>query len=189
MFELIDNWLLDVIFQPFQNKFQRITGKNCFFLARQFFIVSMVTYLFFAWFCSVDIFIGSILSLSVVVIVLDFIGCWIIITIHEKEYINNKMTCNNLRTSTIKRRLMCINSLSVLFIFFIPITIVFFTSQLITNIVVFASLYFLFNFIGSYFVACTPLPPGSNWFKETKRKLGDLLKPKPKLEPIPIRIK
>ena len=173
MFELIDNWLLDVIFQPFQNKFQRITGKNCFFLAKQFFIASMVAYLFFAWFCSVDIFIGTILSLSVAVIILDFIGCWIIITIHEKEYIDNKMTCNNLRISMIKRRLMCINSFPVLFIFFIPVAILFSTSQFITTIVVFASLYFLFNFMGSYLVACTPLPPGSNWFKEMKKKLGD----------------
>jgi hypothetical protein len=199
-FEKIDNFLLDDIHEPIQQKFQRLTGKNCFFLARIFLETQgilwiLIVVLFFEYggvkIQPQSFFLEMMLNLAFSFIFfreIEIISIKMsILRIYETDFnkILKKDLYNPLRLTLFKPRIKKI------FYLFLKTTIclILFGQQFIfSKAGVCYILILFFRIIEIYFTSCTPLPPGTSkvrqWIKNMKESLSNVFVPEPALAPV-----
>jgi len=167
-----DAWILKHI-EKFTHRFQLLTGKNCFWLARAVIIASM-----FAAAIHVNVMAGDIsFSLRTVVVIIfcswSLLLCWMIGLVErwaEQDY-RCSGAANSQKNNVFGRLFLMALTLSVM-----PIL---------------ESYEYIGAILMVYLVACDPLPPGTSkvrkaieWFKAQWQSITT---PAPEPKPIPIR--
>ncbi len=164
----IDNYLIDHRFEPFAHKFQRLTGKTNFWLAKVSWVILVLSAL--SVMGSAAYVFGPVLALCLVLIFKK-------LTATEKEFFAEQSNhMNDLRISMLQSRAsgLMVFCPTYLFIFLL-------SGHLEWIFISFTTL------SGPYFAACTPLPPGTSkfrqWVNKMLWKVSDSLNPRP--EPAP----
>ena len=182
--KLIDDWLMDCVFQPFQNWFQRLAGKNCFFLA----YVTTFVFLFARlvnglchknpiWIDTpvITIFVALVMAIEVFTIRMDFLAQG-----------GDKILCaNHARIDSTH----CRNRRVMIFVWLIlsPLLLILVIRPTLEH------LSFEISFAAfpatHFFVSCTPLPPQRSkirqWLSQLRAGIKQLFDPV--WQPVPVR--
>lgn len=200
IFELIDNFQLDNIFEPIQQKFQRLTGKNCFFLARMFAGVQGALWILIAILFFVHngveihpqsyILVGILNFLFVFMLLIQIINITLTMMFlkvieEDPNKIIKKGLCNPLRLLLFKKRIEKIFSLFLNTTFFLILVGL---QYIFSKFGICYTLILLFRIIEIYFISCTPLPPETSkvkqWLKNMKESLSNVFVPEPVCAPV-----
>jgi len=183
MFQALDNWLFDAKygFQNIQNRWQRLTGLTCFWLAR-----------FFSAIFAAGYGIGAIIG----AIGLDFVGrgfaivSMLLVTTWNLSYISflkkeeKKYLYGDKAGVMNKRRIetTCVNLRTVL-LFFVTLS-----SAFALHAGSAWSLAFAVGYAAAlllvYFASCTPLPPQKSTMRKWWERIFAVLNEKPELMPV-----
>jgi hypothetical protein len=163
LFLHIDSFVIDKVFEPFSHWWQRLTGMNNFWQARQ---ALMLSFIFSILFVAAE-FKNAYLTVCIFISGFFFYGLlYILMIIGEQNYLGRDYLqggknpkCTNLLYATTR--------LVILFLF------MFFTCLSLFIIVKINDYHFLF-IVGAYtmitaaayFDSCTPLPPATSKVKE-----------------------
>ena len=169
MFERIDCILIDKVFQPISNKFQRLTGRTCFFLAKTFFSLSCGSVIAMVIFHS-NLIITSYFPLFLIMVLLA--GILLILLNRKIKKIPSDMDfflsgqANLYRIDPAAFMARCANTLVM--IFFIALDIYLYRKMIRVNI--YFDVYLVVLWIAHYLLACTPLPPQKSWVRKLLEK-------------------
>jgi hypothetical protein len=149
-FETLDGYLIDRLFQPTANRFQKITGKNCFFIAKAMFITNLITHL-------VEHLFIERQSLAWMALMFFGAACWYLIAwITEQKSLHTKTAMNQERISPISVFMR---------LFFTLLLVAGFATSLIQIAIgklsittVLSDIRMICLWAGLFFTACTPLP-------------------------------
>ena len=178
-----DNWLIDNVFQPFAHWFQRMTGKDNFYLS----LLSLVTCIF-ATMCLDVIENNTFVSYSYHLI--TYIIMFLFLSICESKYKQKNRDCDILTCNTLRKdcAVELMRFILTAFVFISSIIIIFsicFSNKTdvlhITKLLLRQSISVLLDCY-IYFIVCTPLPPQKGKIGQTIKALGNALKnalPKP----------
>jgi magnesium-transporting ATPase (P-type) len=168
-----DAFILEKIFQRFSNLFQRMTGKNCFFLAKTFFILASTLFglaliIFFTLYRDT----GLLFSLTFASGVWVFMGEANALGRKENDISDNPKCYMNeaAETGFIPRMIYWV---CLLFSFCLTIA----TKECKVSFAAMAIAY-IFGVIAIYFASCTPLPPGKSLIKKLIESVGKLFSKK-----------
>ena len=174
----IDSWLIDSVFQPFSHWFQRLTGKDNFYLARmvlytQLFCVGIMT----TWFPLVLIFL---------LLLCPFVTIALIKIISITENVCHEDLVSGCRNRYYNAPMVVLTRMFAVFSFFLlqmqmvrmEIDIGFVTGMSAAHFTVCISV-----IIVLYLCACTPLPPGESkirkWLNSLKGSFSSSSVPDP----------
>ena len=168
----IDSWLIDAIFQPLSNAFQRLTGKDNFFLAYTCGFINLACNLYGNSIARKFHF-DTVLSLLIFITML--MGTWMIQMKYQHDSYKNANDSRAMNQDRIQIR-----------------SIVFRIGNLSFNAFMFYAIFVndahehpevFFYYLGvaswtcnSYFNACTPLPPGKSRIKKWITSFGTFIK-------------
>lgn len=174
---MIDDWLIDRVFQPFQNWFQKLTGRDCFFLAYSAVFVFLCADLGhdFMEKRSSFLFTGTItlfIVLAVFVVIAD--------QAYKAKSGNANVCCLN------SARVEWLNSLFRK----VMLSIQLFFSPILLIVILEPSLHHLCFGVGCvapifalYFAACTPLPKRPSkigqWLSQLRAGIRQVFSPTP----------
>ncbi len=163
LFLYIDSFLLDKIFELFSNWWQRLTGLNNFWLARQ---VLMLSFIFSVLFVA-DVFKNVYLTLCIFFSGFFFYGLlYILIIIGEQNYLSREY----LRGARNPRSINLLYTIVRLVLLFLFISFVCFCLFGIAKVNDYYVLFILGAYVTitatAYFASCTPLPPATSKVKE-----------------------
>lgn len=166
MFRSIDDFLIDKVFQKISNKFQILTGKTCFSLARYFWLSLAIIYCLF-------FYLGYERDNPISLYIIFFVfTIWIIsfclyrvsdLLKVEKEIENFELTENtvNIRRLT---HFMSRIVITILWTYYLICLSIFLPENIIDTVIGFS---LSISWVCSiYFEACTPLPPCKSKVKE-----------------------
>jgi hypothetical protein len=161
MFQWFDDFLIDKVFEPFAHWFQKLTGKDCFWLAE---IIIGLYIILYGWEISLESENMLLFALRFAVFGSFLIFVYIRQTHQWREHTYRNLDkgfANPLRKIPILRILLWI----VAFLTLIPFN--WFTVADSITLLCWA-----------YLISCTPLPPGQSKLKKWLEKLGSYLQPK-----------
>lgn len=170
----IDDLLFDYVFQPFAHWFQRMTGKDNFFLALICGLLATLTLV------CVDTLLGN--SFGYIIDAMFGMSFTFTTVVSQKQYLKenankDSLTFNSFRRNPGRKMMRVIwaiftfNHTLVLidWVLFNPSTVRIYYSSLM-------EVFFVGLLSHFYFVACTPLPPRKSKIGELARFLGNKLK-------------
>lgn len=165
----VDDFLIDQVFQKFSDKFQKATGKNCYFLAKQ---LHLLGGMFFSLLSIREVF--SIKFMAVVGVICCFYGAYYC---HHLEKVPFNGFMNPNRPWAIKRIILLIlySTTSIIAIRHSDLILPGLSISLLC---------------GAYFGDCTPFPPCQSKIKELfKKAIKAVVKifSQPKPEPVPTK--
>jgi hypothetical protein len=165
MLQWVDGMIIDGIFQPVSDKFQRLTGKDCFFLSRVFFHLACVALLMD---CGLMIFgpksnLVDIFS-SALIAAIAPLGIYFVLMQggpRTKEGFINQERINPM--------FMVVRLLSSVHVVVYLAKVALGTYY--ANYTAFFVVYHVCVWGGFHFRACTPLPPQKSWARKAVEKL------------------
>ena len=184
--EKIDEFLRNGV-EAFSHKFQILTGKNCFFLARMMLVIA-ICISFVGIYCSYKDetkFVGLVIACTGYGVIILF-SSFLIYSFKIKEKIYMELLKRGFRNPEALDRTRIINFLSVLYLsiscpfacYNIPAHPVF---------LIFMPVAMIFVIISLYFISCTPLPPATSkvkqWINSFKEVVSNVLAPEPTAVP------
>lgn len=164
MFQEIDDFVIDRLFQPFSHKLQRFIGKDNFFLTRCCcFLEGVLITLFLILFNKNTLIKPEWYQLFLISWgVAGFITALFPLRIKKIE----EETLNNLEKgygNSERLRFPTLRSIGVVFFPFVPIA----CQDFFPRPFIFLPISFLFcSLLSNYFIACTPLPPAKGKVEE-----------------------
>lgn len=157
MLKKIDGWLIDKIFQPISNKLQRLTGRDCFSLAKAILILIFPLLAIGTALSSAHLSIYLMLGLSV-------LGTIYLAIPKLKRKFEHTGCMNPERINGLSRFLRIINIIVTSRVSFLVAT----TNDREWVVVLLIG---WANVASLYFLACTPLPPCKSWAGKLLEKL------------------
>ncbi len=182
---MMDIWLLSAS-QRFSEKFQRLTGKTCFFLAKIFYLIQIiitVLFLLFVYLAYPPV-VWAVLSIPALFFVRSRSRRVKETEKEERFFFKKGLGHGNAYCLLLLPRRL---STSLTFLFFILLDVGrfnYFNLSLDVGI--------LCEAVALYFRSCTPLPPSKSkvrkWLETAKEKIKGALDPAPEPAPNPVRI-
>jgi len=173
MLAKVDGAIFDLLFQPFSDWFQRVTGKSCFFLSKVSFVVSIFALIGDAAYHNFSL---VIMAFNTVLIML--IGGTIYSKIENErnfDFSSDGERFMNPKRISIKEMHSRIIWLAATLLFLLPVLVYHKIGE------AWFPLFALFYSIGLYFNACTPLPPSKSkvriWADKLKEAAQGLFAP------------
>src|SRR3989344_6270197 len=162
MLQEIDSFLIDEVFQPLAHKFQRLTGKTNFWLAKWCGIMTAISGISFATALYYKYETPGLFFLGVAILY----AFWMLITIIYAEIKDQSIPDHFLNTDRIR---------------YVPDRMVILLLLLVSSIILpslflkveglFLELSIIFGWWSIYFMSCTPLPPGTSKFRKWLNRL------------------
>lgn len=176
-----DIWLLDRVFQRISDWFQKLVGKDNFFLARCFLGIWVISL-----YIPILLTLGSVFAKIFLLLVIGAFAAFLLSLIQKSE--------QNTRRNSKTESTTCFNpsrqSLKIYRLFgliFWLYDFLEFIAEIAHGIGSMAKVQFLLCGISYlsllYFASCTPKPPGENLLKKFLGHLRDLLSPEPVATP------
>lgn len=188
--EQIDNFQLDNIFEPISQKYQRLTGKNCFFLARVMCDAEIIFYFVIIVLCFNDLkrFFDSMMIVFIMSLFAYKRKHSIrILEISSEKQLKNGMKNSNRISAYFLRLYTLAAAIIVIFIITSSWSILI-KDPLYFRIVIIWGINFQLQHIEECFASCTPLPPGTSkvkqWLKNMKESLSNVFAPEPVCVPV-----
>lgn len=149
----LDNWLLDKVFERFAHWFQKLTGRDNFFLAHACNFFSFLLMMASQWLKK-----GTDLSMLFIIFTLSLgLSVWVWIAQRQYEIVDKPQKCRNQDRADpfMTSMRICLNCIMIVFI--LAITCQAFQKRECPNIPLLFALAFVYCCF--YFSSCTPLPP------------------------------
>ena len=170
----LDDLLFDCVFQPFAHWFQRMTGKDNFFLALLCSLLATLTLV------CVDTLLGD--SFGYIIDTVFGMSFTFTTTALQKQYMKentnkDSLTFNSLRRNPGRKIMRVIWVIFTLNHTLVLIDWVLFNPSAVRICYISLTEVFFVGLLGHfYFLACTPLPPRKSKIGEMARSLGNKLK-------------